>query len=161
MKSLKPTTLRHAALLCGIAGLTVTPALAGPKAPDTAAVTAEFKKADANGDKKVSAAEHATCAKDMFATMDANQDGKVTAVEMEAAHSELSGGEKDRHHMSAEKKIKVVDSNGDGILTAEEHTAAAKSMFTKMDTDRDGFLTKDELAAGHDKMMREHTRSDS
>jgi EF hand len=27
-------------------------------------------------------------------------------------------------------------------------------MFDKMDTDRDGFLSKEELAAGHEKMLQ-------
>ena len=40
--------------------------------------------------------------------------------------------------MSAAEKIKVVDGNGDGVLTAAEHEAASKKMFQKMDANRDG-----------------------
>ena len=56
--------------------------------------------------------------------------------------------------MSAADKIKVVDTNGDGVLTAEEHAAGSRAMFEKMDTNKDGFLTKDELAAGHARMLK-------
>jgi EF hand domain-containing protein len=57
------------------------------------------------------------------------------------------------HMMSASEKIKVVDSNGDGVLTAQEHEAASKAMFEKMDTNKDGNLTKAEMMSGHEKMM--------
>jgi Ca2+-binding EF-hand superfamily protein len=56
--------------------------------------------------------------------------------------------------MSAAEKIKTVDANGDGVLTAEEHAAASAAMFGKMDTDKDGFLSKEEMAAGHASMMK-------
>jgi Ca2+-binding EF-hand superfamily protein len=55
--------------------------------------------------------------------------------------------------MSAADKIKMFDTNGDGVLTADEHAAAAKSMFDKIDTDHDGYITKAEMKAGHDKYM--------
>jgi hypothetical protein len=40
---------------------------------------------DTNGDGKISRAEHAAGAKQMFAQCDANRDGIVTAAEMDAA----------------------------------------------------------------------------
>ena len=83
----------------------------------------------------------------MFETMDGNKDGKVTAAEMEAAHQRITGRKATKSDMSAADKIKVVDTNGDGVLTAEEHAAGSRAMFEKMDTNKDGFLTKDELAA--------------
>jgi hypothetical protein len=55
--------------------------------------------------------------------------------------------------MSAADKIKAVDSNGDGALTAAEHEAGAKKMFAKMDSNKDGFLSKAELTEGHAKLM--------
>ena len=56
--------------------------------------------------------------------------------------------------MSSAEKIKVIDTNGDGALSAEEHAAGSKMMFEKMDTDKDGFLTKAEMTAGHHKLMK-------
>jgi Ca2+-binding EF-hand superfamily protein len=114
----------------------------------------EFAMMDANKDGKISAAEHAAGARAMFEKMDADKDGKVTAVEMAAAHKAVTGRAAKKSDMSAADKIKVVDSNGDGILTADEHAKASESMFAKMDTDKDGFLSKQEMAAGHAAMMK-------
>jgi Ca2+-binding EF-hand superfamily protein len=55
--------------------------------------------------------------------------------------------------MSAADKIKVVDADGDGVLTAEEHRAGSRKMFEQMDTDKDGFVSRAELAAGHARAM--------
>lgn len=60
--------------------------------------------------------------------------------------------------MSAADKIKVIDTDGDAILTAEEHAAGSRTMFEKMDTNKDGFLTKVELAAGHAQMLQKPSR---
>ncbi len=124
-----------------------------------------FKKMDGNGDGKISADEHAAGARKMFEMMDADKDGKVTAAEMTAAHGRMMGGKGEHHEkahkgdgadteLSAAEKIKVVDGNGDGVLTAEEHAAGSKTMFDKMDSNHDGFLSKTEMMAGHAKLMQ-------
>lgn len=114
----------------------------------------EFAMMDTNKDGKISAAEHALAAKSMFEKMDRNQDGKVTAAEMTAAHKAVTGRAAKKSDMSAADKIKAVDSNGDGILTAEEHATGSMLMFAQMDADSDGFLSKEELTAGHASMMK-------
>jgi Ca2+-binding EF-hand superfamily protein len=117
---------------------------------------AMFEMMDTNGDGKISAEEHAAGAKKMFQTMDADNDSKVTAAEMDAAHEKITGKPKSvahGHEMSAADKIKMIDSNHDGVLSADEHEAGSKTMFEKMDTDKDGFVTKAEMEAGHAKMM--------
>jgi Ca2+-binding EF-hand superfamily protein len=134
---------------------------------------AQFQKMDSNADGKVSQDEHTTGAKAMFDTMDADKDGKVTAAEMDAAHDQMhkahamdkgdkgdkgAKGAAHKAEMRATEKIKVVDTNGDGTLTAEEHAAGSKLMFGKMDTDKDGFLSKDELTKGHAKMLHKKRR---
>ena len=73
---------------------------------------------------------------------------------MDAAREKVAGNKTASTEMSSAEKIKVVDTNGDGTLTAEEHAAGSKRMFEKMDTNKDGFVSKDELAAGHAKMMK-------
>lgn len=115
---------------------------------------AQFKMMDTNSDGKLSPDEHATGARKMFDTMDANHDSKVTAAEMDVAHQKIAGAKAKKTDMSSAEKIKVVDTNGDGILSADEHVAGSKNMFDKMDNDKDGFLSKAELADGHAKLMR-------
>jgi Ca2+-binding EF-hand superfamily protein len=60
----------------------------------------------------------------------------------------LAGGGKDDH-------MKMMDQNGDGKVTAAEHDAAVKDMFSKMDTDKDGFVTAQEMDAMHASMMQD------
>ena len=151
------------ALLVGT--LAVAPfALAHKDGMEAQGPDAMFKMMDANGDGKISPQEHADAAKKMFTKMDTNGDGKVTAAEMDAFHDHLMArkmhedASKEAHkaghtEMSSADKIKVIDTDHDGVLTADEHAAGSKSMFEKMDTDRDGFLTKAELLAGHAKLM--------
>jgi EF hand len=123
---------------------------AGAKDP----IEAEMRLMDANKDGKVSAAEHAAGAQEMFKAMDANQDNRVTAAEMDATNKPWKSADAAHHKgaMSSADKIKVVDANGDGALTAQEHAAGSKAMFGKMDTDRDGNLTSAEIKTGHGDM---------
>lgn len=60
--------------------------------------------------------------------------------------------------MSSAAKIKVIDTDGDGILTAAEHAAGSKTMFDRMDSNKDGYVSKSEFAAGHANMMRKGGR---
>lgn len=106
-----------------------------------------MKAMDSNGDGAISADEHAAGAKAMFDGMDANKDGMVTAEEMDQAHPQ--GDRK----MSAADKIKTIDTNGDGQLSAAEHTAGSAAMFQKMDSDHNGSLSTEEWKAGHAAVM--------
>lgn len=142
-------------LICGGFSLAST-AIAARSEPSSAG--AEFTQMDSNNDQRVSADEHAAGAKRMFETMDANKDDKVTAAEMQAAHQRVTGRKARSSDMSAADKIKVVDTDGDGVLTAEEHRAGSRAMFERMDTNRDGFLSSDELAAGHARMLKQRPR---
>src|SRR5882724_12225351 len=111
------------------------------------AADAQFKAMDLDGDGRLTPAEHAAGARRMFVAMDANGDGKVTAAEMDAAQEKVTGRKAGPSDMSSADKIKVVDTDGDGILTADEHATASRAMFEKMDTDKDGFVSKAEFAA--------------
>jgi Ca2+-binding EF-hand superfamily protein len=119
----------------------------------------EFKIMDTNGDGKVSADEHAAGARTMFEKMDGNKDGKVTSAEMDAAHEKVTGIKAQKGDMNAVDKIKAIDTNNDGVLTAEEHAAGARTMFDKMDTDKDGYLSKTECTAGHQQLMRDRDKA--
>ena len=118
------------------------------------AAGAGFTRMDANGDQRISAKEHARGAKALFDAMDANRDGKVTAAEMDTAQPPAPAGQSAAPAMSSADKIKVVDRNGDGVLTAAEHAAGSRKMFVAMDTDKDGFLSVAEYETGHAKLMK-------
>jgi Ca2+-binding EF-hand superfamily protein len=114
----------------------------------------QFEGMDTNRDGRISAQEHAAGAAKMFQAMDANRDGKVAAAEMDAAYSKVTGNKADQAGMSGADKIKLVDRDGDSVLTASEHDAASKDMFRKMDADRDGYLSREEWTAGHAALMK-------
>jgi Ca2+-binding EF-hand superfamily protein len=134
-------------IACGLALCALPSAFAGPDADK------HFKMMDTNGDGKISRAEHAAGAKQMFAQCDANHDGVVTAAEMDAAMAargeKLAAGDK-----TSAEKIKEIDQNGDGKLTVAEHEAGTETMFNKMDKNGDGFLSKAECDEGMKLMKR-------
>jgi len=70
------------------------------------------------------------------------------ALANEHAGADQKGG-KPGHHGGMFKKL---DTNGDGVITKEEHQAHADKMFSKMDANGDGKVTQAEAKVGHDKM---------
>lgn len=109
---------------------------------------------DTNKDGMISIAEHAAGARQMFQRMDADGDSRVTATEMDASRQQMSGGI-DAGNMSPAEKIKAIDVDQDGVISAAEHEAGSRAMFSKMDLNRDGKLTSAEMQAGHQKLMGE------
>lgn len=53
---------------------------------------------------------------------------------------------------NVDDKVRKMDTNQDGMVSAEEHAAGAKMMFERMDADRDGNVTAAEMDAGHKAM---------
>ena len=153
-------TSSHKSIFSGIVlvGSFSLASLACAAGPNVATAYADFMKMDTNKDNKVSAGEHAAASKVMFDMMDANKDDKVTASEMDAVHQRVTGKKAGKADMSAADKIKVIDTDSDGILTAAEHATGSSSMLQKMDTNQDGFLTKKELAGGHASMLKKPSR---
>ena len=68
---------------------------------------------------------------------------------MDAAHSQMKPGDQGGAKMSSAEKIRAVDGNNDGTVTAAEHEAASRDKFAKLDTNGDGSLSAAELQAGH------------
>jgi Ca2+-binding EF-hand superfamily protein len=142
MRSSRPN--RFAGLVLGVAGACVV----GLPAAAFADQQPPFESMDTNGDGKISPAEDAAVAARMFETMDANRDHKVTVTEMAAAYQKTTGAKADKGATTAAEIMKMVDSNGDGVLSADEHAALAKAMFATMDANHDGFLSKAEVKGG-------------
>jgi hypothetical protein len=89
--------------------------------------------------------------------MDADKYSVVTAKEMDAMHKGMHKGmhegKASSGRLSSAEKIKTIDANSDGNLSAQEHANGAKQMFSKMDADKYGWLTLAELEAGHKTML--------
>lgn len=117
------------------------------------ATDAQFEMMDADKDGRISPAEHQQGARKMFVGMDANKDNNVTSREMDTA-SPAPDAQTREPALSAAEKIKVVDTNGDGILSAAEHAAGSVAMFDRMDANKDRLLTREELRAGHASMLK-------
>ena len=169
---------------CLVSGVALaTTAYAGDDESKHGSGQAELQMMDANQDGSVSASEHAAGAKKMFAMMDKDGDGIVTAEEMSAAHKHMPtahSADSDTHTADSGRlpqadpsarssdasgkpikgmeksaaKIKAIDTDQDGTISAAEHEAGARKMFDKMDKDHNGKLSAAELQAGHDQMMR-------
>ncbi|UHQ22788.1 hypothetical protein LVB77_19405 [Lysobacter sp. 5GHs7-4] len=59
--------------------------------------------------------------------------------------------------MTSAEKIAVIDTNQDGIVTAEEHATGARVMFERMDVNHDGKVTAAEMDAAHKAMSANAT----
>ena len=112
---------------------------------------------DTNTDEMISAAEHIAGARQMFLRMDTDGDGRVTAAEMDAAQARMPGGTP-APAVTSDDKIRAIDADHDGVITASEHESGSRGMFTKMDVDGDGNLTVAEMQAGHQQLTGEQPR---
>jgi Ca2+-binding EF-hand superfamily protein len=52
----------------------------------------------------------------------------------------------------ADHEIKMMDTDGDGKISAAEHAAGARKMFEMMDADKDGKVTAKEMEAAHERV---------
>jgi len=62
------------------------------------------------------------------------------------------GGKKGGH-------FKMMDSDGNGVISADEHAVMAAERFSQMDKDGDGNVSKDEMKA-HRKAMKKKWKKD-
>jgi Ca2+-binding EF-hand superfamily protein len=155
---MKRSAFRGASVASAVGLLFATGAFAGDTPHEGHAVpasaAAELQMMDTDKDGKLSPKEHSTGAKAMFDSMDVDKSAVVTAAEMDSAQkSAARSGQMPAGKMTSAEKIKVVDADGDGNLSAEEHASGARNMFAKMDADKDGALTLAELEAGRKLML--------
>lgn len=117
-----------------------------------------FKKADKNGDGKLSPDEFQTTvypspkhAPKLFTKSDKDRDGKLSLDELTAALDSVPWWKLSRK--SPEELFKTADKNGDGKLSLDEfkevdpHKNHFEAHFKKFDKDGDGMLTLDEFKA--------------
>jgi len=133
-----------AAIACGL--LYCTAAVAGGPGHD-----GMFKMMDANGDGRISAAEHDAHSRTMFTSADTNKDGSVTAAEMHAM-MQMHRGKGVRHDGDGDH-MRMADSDRDGRISRAEFIAAHNgdaTRFAAHDSNNDGFISTDEMK--HHKM---------
>lgn len=95
---------------------------------------------DTDNDGRVSQAEHDSWAQQRFASMDTDGNGRLGTAEIEGR-----GMGKGRGAMPG--KLQGMDTNMDGVVSAEEHLTGSRDAFAQLDTDSDGFLSSAERQA--------------
>ena len=158
-----------AAALASAAGAqTAKPATAtAPKtitrAELTANIDAEFRGLDTNGDGKISTAEaQAAVGKRAseaevelrkrqeadFRKLDTDKNGQLSLAEYEAAMSiKPNAG-------AATERLKMFDSNKDGVISAAEFRAPVLARFDAADANKDGIVSEAEAKAAAAKQAR-------
>lgn len=134
---------------CGVS----LPAMAGGGPDCQGRITS--MDAEGNPDGQLSAGEHAAGAGKRFEAMDANKDARITASEINASH----GAESivwANQPMSSADRIKKLDANNDGALTAAEYADGSQKMFSKLDVDGNGQLTPAEMHVDPKSRMSAH-----
>ena len=56
--------------------------------------------------------------------------------------------------------FQMMDSNGDGVVSADEHAAMAAERFAAMDTNGDGKVSSDEMDAHRSEMKKKWKKGD-
>lgn len=92
-----------------------------------------FERMDADGDGAITREELAAARSERFAAMDADGDGAVTAQEL-ANYRMLR---------RAERRIRRLDENGDGVLQLDE-LPGGERRFERFDLDGNGVVTRAE-----------------
>lgn len=113
-----------------------------------------IKRADLNGDRKISKAEMVRGIAVTFAMVDANGDGVLSVSEVGNAKAQIKA-ERKRAKASGDARIQFVkfpvkrvnkrferlDTNNDGHLSKAEIERVVDKMFAKRDKNRDGYIT--------------------
>jgi hypothetical protein len=105
------------------------PGAAGmPGAPGEPQRPSPFDEMDTNHDGFVSRDEFIAYQKKRFDEFDTNHDGKINAKEIASSPPLM-----ERNLKTAERMVKQWDTNGDGVVTADEFKKDADERFTKQD----------------------------
>ncbi len=118
----------------------------------------KFDRLDTNGDGVITRAEfdsETASRKERHKErrmkfMDANKDGQITDEDRKLRQEKRAEMRKERGERSKRgdrKKVshwERIDSNGDGLISAQEFRSGAEKMFERMDANDDGMLTEGE-----------------
>ena len=147
------------ALIAALAGVFAVTAAApsfaaGDPAKKEKRINRMIKRADLNGDGKISQSEMARGIAVTFAMLDTNRDGGLSASELAGAKGKIKA-ERKRAKASGDgrmqfvkfpmkrinKRFDRIDANNDGKLSKVEFERIAERLFKKHDKNRDGYIT--------------------
>jgi Ca2+-binding EF-hand superfamily protein len=113
----------------------------------------DFAAIDSDGDGKITRDELAAHRAARLAAMDTDKDGKLSEAELRAHVMERAG---ERAEAMAARMIERLDSDGDGLVSAEEMAAgpARLDIFDRIDRDGDGAISEAEAEAARKHMAR-------
>ena len=111
----------------------------GPQGGGGGGAMMRFDRMDTDNSGDVTFEEFSAMLKSRISEADADKDGKITVDELAA---EI---EKIRAERMAQRLIDRFDTNGDGVLTADEVDSRQKKMFALLDKNDDGKIEKDEM----------------
>jgi len=131
-----------------------------------------FERLDVNGDGVITQDEYSTSINNRRAEKkerraerrDINKDGTVDDQDRELWKEKRAEMRKNRSDRRAKKRSggergnhwKKIDTNGDGLVSAQEYSAGADRMFERFDANGDGVLSKGE---GRKKRRKKRRRS--
>jgi Ca2+-binding EF-hand superfamily protein len=121
--------------------ITEAEAQAGMRALGKERAEARFDAKDTNHDGKLSAEESKMPA-ERFTRIDANKDGFVTKDELSQAFQARGDGPKGKF---GARQFAKMDSDKNGKVTKAEALSAAEARFAHLDTNHDGVITAEEM----------------
>ncbi|MCI4662207.1 MAG: calcium-binding protein [Neomegalonema sp.] len=157
---MKKTAILAGLVIAGSSFALLSPVLAdGPKGPQGGArgpqFLERFEQADTNGDGKVTPDEIEAMKAARFSEADADKDGVLTAEEM-AAHAKAQFEARFARH--AERRLKWMDKNGDGVLSLDEMDGPGARMAMRLDRDGDGAISREEAQAAQERFAKRFER---
>lgn len=121
-----------------------------------------IRKADVNGDQKISRQELASQIARTLDVLDVNQDGGLSLAEIKGQKAVIraenrkiraakTAGQNPHKVMkmpkAVAKRFDKIDANKDGVLSAAEIDAVVAKMFARRDRNKDGYISTDDFAA--------------
>jgi hypothetical protein len=111
---------------------------AQPAAPDaTEGKPTRFDEIDTNHDGFISRDEFLAAEKKRFDEFDTNHDGKIDTKEIASSPPLM-----ERNMKTADRMVKQWDTDGDGVVTADEFKKSAEGRFAKQDKEGTGKIAR-------------------
>lgn len=124
----------------------------------------EFKAMDADGDGKVTRTEHLEFSRSLFKLSDANHDKRVSSTEWiaaaEAASKQGNNPVEKMDPAATAAQLRMMDKNGDSVVSDQESDQFAASIFTRSDKNGDGVLTEKEYKAASKELKKATERKE-